>query len=540
MNLLKRLSFFILTSIFCNFSYSQNVIINDSLYLKAKSFRFKNPDSSVYFLQKGHTLKLKEKDTTNAINYLIELGELYSHTIDYGKSYDRYWEALILADKSEDSISKANIYKELGLLYGYYKRHDEAVKYLNLSNKVRKSLVNSFNKEWTLPFVGSNYFTLANFYRDIKDYDNYRVYLDSSQQIQNMLPKSAPKSYYLEAEFGYLASIDRDFDTALKKLKNAKEYFEVHDPSYLVLIHMFYGDVYSDMDKLNESIIHYEKSLGVSNKYKSHLNINLQVYESLSNIYFKQRRFEKAHNYLKKAKELNENIFGRNSSNSRHLLEIKDLYRIEKEKQEDLIKQQTIKKLKHEEKVWFLQSIILIVTIIFLMLFGFLFIRHIRQKHNNEKLILKERQKLKLQKTNEILELKNKELTESALRIIEKDEFITSIKNRLANQKDNVDVNVIRRILKYIQRSPSSNWSEFELRFTAVNQSFYKKLKKNYPSLKQTDLKLCALIKLNFQSKDIAKLLGIEVKSVHTSRSRLRKKLNLSRNENLEEFINSL
>ena len=56
--------------------------------------------------------------------------------------------------------------------------------------------------------------------------------------------------------------------------------------------------------------------------------------------------------------------------------------------------------------------------------------------------------------------------------------------------------------------------------------------------LKQTDLKICALVKLNFPSKDMAKLLGISVESVHTSRHRLRKKLGLERNDNLEEFIN--
>ncbi|MFW2376918.1 MAG: helix-turn-helix transcriptional regulator, partial [Cellulophaga baltica] len=78
---------------------------------------------------------------------------------------------------------------------------------------------------------------------------------------------------------------------------------------------------------------------------------------------------------------------------------------------------------------------------------------------------------------------------------------------------------------------------EFEARFTAINQSFYKNLKDTYPSLSQTDLKLCALVKLNFSSKEMSSLLGISIESVHTSRYRLRKKLNLERNDNLTEFI---
>ncbi len=84
------------------------------------------------------------------------------------------------------------------------------------------------------------------------------------------------------------------------------------------------------------------------------------------------------------------------------------------------------------------------------------------------------------------------------------------------------------------------NWEEFEARFVSINQSFYRRLQEKFPQLSQRDLKLCALIKLNFSSKEMAKLLGISVESAHTSRYRLRKKLNLTREVNLTEFIASV
>ncbi len=520
--------------------FSQQIDYNHPLLIKAESLKFKKPDSAAYYFKKGYNLKLKEKDTINAINFLLELSLLYSHNVNYGKSYDGYWKALLLAEKSNDLVSMANAYHGLGWLYGFYSRDDEALKYFNLSNKIRKQLYEEYNENWRLQYIGSNYFSLINLYRDTKDYDKARAYIDSTYQIQNRLV-GQPTSYYLEAESGFMSAIDNNFDVALEKLNEAKNYFEINDPSYMVLIYMLFGDVYKKMNKPKESIIHYEKSLEASSKYNSHLNTDLLVYESLSELYFKENNIAKAYKYLQKGTELNNKIFGKKSNNSRHLLEIKDLYRIEKDKQEDLIKQQRIEKFEHEDKVWFLQSVILIGTIIFLVLFGYLFIRYLRNKHKNEKLILKEKQKLKLQKQNEVLELKNKELAQSALRLIEKDEFINNIKTKLANQKDNQDVSsTIKRMLRTIQGTPTSNWKEFEARFTAVNQSFYKKLQENYPNLRQTDQKICALLKLNFPSKDMAKLLGISVESVHTSRHRLRKKLNLKRHENLEEFINKI
>jgi tetratricopeptide (TPR) repeat protein/DNA-binding CsgD family transcriptional regulator len=520
-------------------SFGQKINLNDPLLLKGNNLKYTNPDSSAIYFEKGYNLKLKEKDTINAINFLVELANIYSHNVNYGKSYDSYWQALLLADESNNLEAKANIYQGLGWLYGFYKREAEALKYFNLSNKIRKNLITNQNINVIEPYIGSNYFALVNMYRDLKDYEKVRVYIDSAYQVQNNL-FNTPISYYLEAESGYMSGIDNDFENAFKKLNEAKSYFEINDPSYLVLINMFFGDLYNKMNDSKNSIFHYEKSLEISSKFNRHLNTDMIVYDSLSNVYFKQKNFNEAYNYLKKGKDLNNQIFGRKSENSRHLLEIKDLYRVEKDKQEDLIKQQRIEQLEYEDNVWLLKFVILIVTIIFLILFGYTFIRYIRNKHKNEKLILKEKQKLKLQKQSEILELKNKELAQSALRLIEKDEFINNIKDKLANQKDSIDVNVIKRILKTIQGTPTSNWKEFEARFTAVNQSFYEKLKVDFPDLKQTDQKICALVKLNFPSKDMAKLLGISVESVHTSRHRLRKKLNLERHENLEEFINQL
>ena len=150
-----------------------------------------------------------------------------------------------------------------------------------------------------------------------------------------------------------------------------------------------------------------------------------------------------------------------------------------------------------------------------------------------------EKQKQSLKSQNKIMELKNKELTEAALRLIEKDEFINSVKKKLSDQESSTDNRVIKRVLKTFQGTPNKNWTEFEARFTSINQSFYNNLKSRFPDLSATDQKICALVKLNFPSKDMARLLGISVESVHTSRYRLRKKLGLGRTENLEEFISN-
>ncbi|MEL6194490.1 MAG: tetratricopeptide repeat protein, partial [Bacteroidota bacterium] len=102
-----------------------------------------------------------------------------------------------------------------------------------------------------------------------------------------------------------------------------------------------------------------------------------------------------------------------------------------------------------------------------------------------------------------------------------------------------LDARELKKIVRSISVSNDQNWKEFRTRFVSVNKGFYDKMQARFPALSQRDLKLCALIKLNFSCKEMAKLLGISVESAHTSRYRLRKKLNLTRDVNLTEFIAS-
>ena len=80
-------------------------------------------------------------------------------------------------------------------------------------------------------------------------------------------------------------------------------------------------------------------------------------------------------------------------------------------------------------------------------------------------------------------------------------------------------------------------WDDFKLRFEEVHSGFFEQLKATFPELSNSDLRLCALLRLNMTMKEAAKILGISVDSVKTSRYRLRKKLNLETDDNLNDFI---
>jgi hypothetical protein len=80
----------------------------------------------------------------------------------------------------------------------------------------------------------------------------------------------------------------------------------------------------------------------------------------------------------------------------------------------------------------------------------------------------------------------------------------------------------------------------FEIQIDELHQEFFKKLKDKFPSLSTHDLRLCAYLKIGMNSKEIAELLNIQPSSAFVSRSRLRKKLNLPVDEDINTFLNKI
>ena len=81
------------------------------------------------------------------------------------------------------------------------------------------------------------------------------------------------------------------------------------------------------------------------------------------------------------------------------------------------------------------------------------------------------------------------------------------------------------------------DWKMFLIKFEEKHTGFFKKMKSLYPQLTNSDLRLCACLKLNLETKEIAALMNLSVRAVENSRYRLRKKLNLQPSQNLNEFF---
>jgi DNA-binding CsgD family transcriptional regulator len=177
--------------------------------------------------------------------------------------------------------------------------------------------------------------------------------------------------------------------------------------------------------------------------------------------------------------------------------------------------------------------------------------RHQEQalKLENEKMrTLKEKAEAEMikvanERLQSVVSLKNMELAKNTMSIIRKNEALIEVKDEVEKQKEELGYrlpnkyfdNIVRLIDKNI--TSDHDWEIFESHFDQAHENFFKKLKAQYPDLTPHDFRLCAYLKLNLSSKEIAPLLNITIRGVEEKRYRLRKRLNLASDQGLTEFI---
>lgn len=150
--------------------------------------------------------------------------------------------------------------------------------------------------------------------------------------------------------------------------------------------------------------------------------------------------------------------------------------------------------------------------------------------------------KIKNEQLIQDVDKKSKELAVSTMNLIKKTELLNIIKADLKNSTDSSTNRSIKAVISTINSNvkEESTWDIFKEAFDSADNNFLKKVKENHPSLTPNDLRLCAYLRLNLSSKEIAPLLNISVRSVEIKRYRLRKKIDLPHEKGLVEYILSI
>ncbi|MDT0643086.1 histidine kinase [Zunongwangia sp. F363] len=198
---------------------------------------------------------------------------------------------------------------------------------------------------------------------------------------------------------------------------------------------------------------------------------------------------------------------------------------------------------------WYLSNLMkLVYVFLFLGLIGFLYWFNQLKLNKHQWLLEQKFEEEHRERINEMekerlrneITLKRKELANSTMMAAKKNEVLMDIQGELNKDRDKFSNQFrLKHLMNKINTAIKNKdeWQVFETNFNELHEDFFKDLLVKYPKLTNKDLKLCSYLKMNLTSKEIAPLMGISVRGVEVHRYRLRKKMDLDKEENLTNFL---
>lgn len=347
-------------------------------------------------------------------------------------------------------------------------------------------------------------------------------------------------------------------------------------PELTLICHNHIGVIHSTLQEQEQAMSHFKKALEIGNTLDDELILSRTLF-LIGETLFKNGQFRKAKPYLQRTLDISTRfaLYSEMSASAHYLQKIfegegdykeaygfanvhrvaSDSLRVNEAKGEvlklmfdhqlnlkDMERQNQHELDLSERRKSILRLYIVIFVLLSITLTAILLIFRFVQRAKINK-IENEKANLKVTTVKKDLELRNLELVGKALKITETNELIDLTIVQLQEFSDTLP-KVKKDELETIIRRIKSNkvedqWEQFYYYFSQVYAQFYERLEQDFPDLTLSEKRLCALLKLNMTTKDIASLTYQNAKSVEVARTRLRKKLNLTNSTlTLQEFLN--
>ena len=548
----------------------------------------KDSSKAINFIEKGIELSERDNDKEEAVRGRLEMARLYNRyyqphlAIENILQLSHLYAPISFRDSIEVNDILSIAVNQLGAL-------QMAIDY----RKAHSRLLARINKLSDYYYSSEN---IAYLYSRTQQYDSAGYYYDQAYDIAQSM-NNISLLMHCNNNMGFNYYVQERYDPALEKFEAAttlfgkKEAPTLHDSLLYGIIIGNIGNVYAAQNAYHQAAEHYEhattllhqlnqKGIADSTHYgnylieyaavehkrqnyasaedklkKAYVNIRHEpaqltyYYDILSKVFEATGRIRQANEALKKQQEVNRRIIElRTHVNSN----VHDLVKF----QENRIRQETrlLSMLVESEKEVSSLKIQLIVgfsSLVFIILL-ILFFRYRSEQRKKEKLFeietnlakLKLRNKsLESNKLREVLDYKHKDLASFAIDITRKHDFIKELLSRLnqLNHSGNPQED-LKEIIFYTksQLQIDNNLKLFQENVNKVNHEFMAKLHQRFPDLTTNEQQICALLRLQLSTKEIATVKNISPDSVKVLRHRLRKKMKLSPQVSLNKFLDEL
>ncbi len=547
----------------------------DSLAFEAQILRYQesvenNLEEAKLIVDSLMLNAIKQKE----IYFEAKAYQLFGHYFylksDFQNSIDNCKKALNLLEQLKMEDPMPNTLNQLGISQRYLGQYDEALKSHQIAAQLNEKI------EGDPIDLARSYLNMGNLMFDVKNLEASNKYYQQSEEIciKYGLNDFIPKCWgNLAANYRY----EGHYEKALEYHYKSITHFEKNPSIALTREYNNIGAVFDDMENFGKAKSYYSLALQHSEKYgepqlkglilrnlgemamveknynqaeeymqqamviaNSTGNIErlIRSYGKMAEIKAATNNFKSAYEYRTKYNQLYDSLKGVEVTERINNLEIK--YQTEKKEAEIALQQEEIKTLSQEVEISNLKKglyaggMASALTVSGLLFFGF------RQRIKKNKI---EREKQEAIYQQEI-EHKQKELASQTLHLVQKNTFIQELMENLENIKNSPEKFKMefRRIVMLLKKENASDkdWEVFKSYFAEVHNDFDQKLKTIYPDISEKEIRLAAFLRMNLTTKEIAATLNVLPDSILKSKYRLKKKLGLDKETDLNQFLNTL
>ncbi|TYR35555.1 tetratricopeptide repeat protein [Sphingobacterium phlebotomi] len=504
-----------------------------------------NPDLA--FKQIRRTLQgaLADSDHYQAAVCYGQLGDLYYFQAAYLQALDNFYRAESLLRKQEKLPELAAIWIKIGETKLHNRQYPSSLEAFEQGLALYKSVDAVEGIADALAHIGQVHEKNGN--------------LEEAKRYQQLaLGQLGEKSdWALSAKIHEnIGSIYED----IFQLDSARLYFskaleiaqKTQDKTLHIRITNNMGDIHRKTGEYNDALAYTRNAASLAKKTNEHYQL-ASAYRDLSKIFSLTGQYDSAYHYSEAGRNIHTEIFS--EDNAKQLTILQTLFELEQ-------KEDAITQYERERRIHFTMLLFGIAIVLLLLFLGLSIISRQRSKIANERKLNEQNQKLhetqkiametdlynkqlKAENLRNELELKSKELTSHTLHLIQKNQLLEELKEKLGeivNNDKRDQRKELKQLLNLLQlnHNQDKNWEDFRVVFERVHEHFFEGLMAHCSKLSSADLRLAALLKMNLRSADIATMLGISQDSLRIARYRLRKKLDLPEGESLSTFIQKL
>ena len=498
------------------------------LITKGDYYLEKDLDRSILYFKEAQNLVL-DTDSVQQAKILRFLGSVAYRKGDYTESLMYYMDAKKVYRSLKDTLSVADLFLREGRVYKYLNENKRAIKNYRKSISLATTI-----KDSTL--LGRCYTSMGGSFRRIRKIDSSLHYYNKALQIFRKT-KNELRLSNVNNDMAILYAFQSRYDKSLQVHLNNIDFIKKnHSKRNVGITYFNIGYSYFKLKKDKKSLAYLDSSEVIAKEegFKYRLS---KVADIKSKIYYRIKEYDKAYAFQVLYKKYSDSIFNLKKQKQIKELELKREFEVKKRDLEILANKKELE----------LRSYVLttILILFFTIIIGLLLWRDYkaRAKRIKDKF---EKEKLKKEVLAQKIKVSESELkgliADNTMRL----EFIKHLSSQIKEDKNESNSDEVKHyanglLLKLQNQIGTENkLTSLQDKINEVNQGFDKIIIDKFPELTKTEREVCTFLRLNLSIKEIASIRNSSVDSIKSLRYRIRKKMKVPKNQELEHFIQSL